>query len=378
MKILQIGASWLAYQFSGLERYFADLVTHLPALGTEITAFAYELKAAPEINGLKLVSLGSQDQSMAHKFIRQRRTLKQYLNNGTDLIVSHCTPSLFPSLADLRHKPLVCHFHGPRYLERRTEGANVISVQMSKFIEQQVYAKTHHAITLSLYMKNLLIEKYRFPEDKISVVPGGVSIERFKVPVSSREARELLTIPQDRPVIVCVRRLEGRMGLENLIQAIIEVRKAHSDVLLLIVGKGRLCESLTHQIQSSNLSNNIRMIGAVTDERLPLYYRAANFSIVPTIAYEGFGLILLESLASGTPVLATPVGAIPEVLTPLSDSSLLEGISPKALAAGITEALSGRRTLPNAVECESYAANYAWSIIATQVNGIYQKVVGLN
>lgn len=87
------------------------------------------------------------------------------------------------------------------------------------------------------------------------------------------------------------------------------------------------------------------MVGAVHDKTLPLFYRAADFSIVPTVAYEGFGLILLESLASGTPVLGTPVGAISEVLKPLSESLLLEGTSPRKMADGITQVLSGRRIL---------------------------------
>jgi glycosyltransferase involved in cell wall biosynthesis len=376
MKMLQIGASWFAYQFSGLERYFCDLVTHLPALGADITALAYELKAPPRLAGLNVISLGSQDRHVAHKFFKQRRILKTYLNSSTDLVVSHCTPSLFPSLGHLGHKPLVCHFHGPRYLERAMEGANPMSVQVSKFIEQRVYARTDHVITLSQYMKNVLVANYRFPEEKISVIPGGVSLDRFRRQVSRTEARELLGIPPDRPVILTVRRLECRMGLENLIEAMTEVRKAHSDALLLIAGKGRLRQKLSAQIQSQNLSHNIRLVGAVADETLPLYYQAADFSIVPTIAYEGFGLILLESLASGTPVLGTPVGAIPEVLTPLSDLLLLENTTPHALANGIRGALSGHRTLPTPQQCETYAAtNYDWSLIGSKVDAIYRQVV---
>ena len=166
------------------------------------------------------------------------------------------------------------------------------------------------------------------------------------------------------------------MGLHNLIEAISEVVRSYPDVLLLIAGKGRLKNELNTHIFSKNLTANIYMMGAVNDQVLPLLYRAADFSIVPSTAYEGFGLILVESLASGTPALGTPVGAIPEVLGPLSDSLLLEGISPLYLCNGIREVLSGERLMPRKQACEDYAAaNYAWPIVTRRVDAVYRKVL---
>ena len=94
-------------------------------------------------------------------------------------------------------------------------------------------------------------------------------------------------------------------------------------------------------LRSKNLCSSIRMMGSVTDQNLALLYRAADFSIVPSTDYEGFGLTLIESLASGTPVLGTPVGAIPEVLLPLSKSLLLDGVSPRLLAEGTRRCVDG-------------------------------------
>jgi glycosyltransferase involved in cell wall biosynthesis len=377
MKVLQIGASWFGYQLSGLERYYTELVSHLPLLGLEVTGVVYELKKAPNIEGLSLVSFGTQDKSLARKFLDQRRIVKSHLNNGIDLVVSHCTPSLFPSLRHLGQKPLICHFHGPRYLERTVEGASAISVQLSKYIEHKVYARADHIITLSHYMKRVLMETYAFSEQRISVIPGGVNIDRFKPTLSRGEARRRLGLTLDRPIFLTVRRLARRMGLHNLIDAMGEVARAHRGALLLIAGKGALRAELEEHIASKHLSANIQILGAITDETLPLLYRAADFSIVPTISYEGFGLILLESLASGTPVLGTPVGAIPEVLAPLSQSLLLEDTSYRHIAEGVGEVLSGRRKLPSMEACQRYATeNYAWPIVVSKINVLYQDVVG--
>src|ERR687891_1351506 len=93
MKVLQIGASWLSYQFSGLERYYAELVARLPCLGAEVTGLVYELKDSPVVPGLELISFGTQHKSVARQFLDQRRIVKQYLGDGCDLVVSHCTPS---------------------------------------------------------------------------------------------------------------------------------------------------------------------------------------------------------------------------------------------------------------------------------------------
>jgi glycosyltransferase involved in cell wall biosynthesis len=376
MKLLQIGASWFSYEFSGLERYYAELVTRLPALGTEITGLVYEMKQPPKFDGLKLVSFGTQHKSLVRKFLDQRRIVKRYLNDGIDLVVSHCTPSLFPSLNDLDGKPLICHFHGPRYIERTMEGANTISVQLSKYIEHKVYGRADRIITLSQYMKRVLVETYGFAEERVSVIPGGVNLDQFKQCVPREEARKRLELPQARPVILTVRRLERRMGLHNLVQAMSEVVRIHPDVLLLIAGKGTLQKELDQHIHSRNLSANVRLMGAVTDQVLPLLYRAADFSIVPTTAYEGFGLIIVESLASGTPVLGTPVGAISEVLSTLSESLLLESAAPQHLAEGMCEALSGKRALPNMQVCERYAVeNYGWPAIARKVHSVYRDVL---
>ena len=116
-------------------------------------------------------------------------------------------------------------------------------------------------------------------------------------------------------------------------------------------------------------------MGYLPDAQLPLAYRAANFSVVPTISFEGFGLIVTESLAAGTPVLGTPIGGIPEILQPFSQDLLFEDVTVESLAQGIIEALSGQRKLPNKEACQAYIkANYDWQAIAPQVKAVYQRV----
>ena len=142
--------------------------------------------------------------------------------------------------------------------------------------------------------------------------PWGVEARRFATTVTRREAREQLGWPQDRPTLVTVRRLTRRMGLESLIGAIKEVHGRAPEILLLVGGKGQLSKELSARVLSLGLEKNVRFLGFVPDEQLPLAYRAADLTVVPTVTLEGFGLIAVESLAAGTPVLVTPVGDCPK------------------------------------------------------------------
>jgi glycosyltransferase involved in cell wall biosynthesis len=180
----------------------------------------------------------------------------------------------------------------------------------------------------------------------------------------------------DRPIVVAVRRLARRMGIEHLIAAFADVRLENADALLVIVGGGHLFQALDRMVDEYGLRRNVVLTGRVAEDDLPWYYRSADLSIVPSVALEGFGLVVVESLACGTPALVTPVGGLPEVVAGLSESLILEASSVHAIADGLREALSGRRGLPTAQECSTYArAHFSWPTIAKQVKSVYGEVL---
>ncbi|HRR39717.1 MAG TPA: glycosyltransferase, partial [Syntrophales bacterium] len=124
-------------------------------------------------------------------------------------------------------------------------------------------------------------------------------MERFHPSGDRRDIRRRLGIPENRAVILTVRNLVPRMGLENLITAMKDVVKALPDVLLIIGGSGPLREKLLRLACELQLSDSIRFTGFIRDEELPDYYRAADIFVLPTIELEGFGLVTLEALACG-------------------------------------------------------------------------------
>ena len=127
-------------------------------------------------------------------------------------------------------------------------------------------------------------------------------------------------LPTDRPMVLTVRRLARRMGLQELVSAFAMVRQRVPDALLAIVGGGALRPALEAQIDGLGLTGSVRLLGRVEDAVLPTLFRAADLSVVPSSALEGFGLTSVEFARGGTPPLVTPVGGLPEVVRGLSES----------------------------------------------------------
>jgi glycosyltransferase involved in cell wall biosynthesis len=181
------------------------------------------------------------------------------------------------------------------------------------------------------------------------VLPPGVDLEHF-VPGSRAASRDRLGLPQTAHVVVSVRRLVPRMGLDVLLEAAAMVE---SPLVLVIGGEGPERPALERH--ASELGLNVRFVGRVDDRELADIYRAADVSVVPSVALEGFGLVVLEALACGTPVLASDVGGLGEALAGLDPTLVVPPAQPCALAERLTAAIAEPSSLPDTRRCRTYA-----------------------
>lgn len=377
MKILQIGLEWFPERAGGLNRYYYDCCNYLPQEDIQLDSL---LTGSSKINQdlpSRVIAVAPSKSLLLQRWWGMRKNYRQLIaREKYDLIVSHFALYTFALLDQIGDRPLVTHFHGPWALESDVEIKRPISIWVKKQIEKTVYRQSSQFIVLSQTFRDILHQEYQVPLAKIHIIPGGVDIDRFNINLSPTESRHQLNWPQDRPIIFCIRRLAKRMGIENLITAMAQVRDRYPDILLYIAGKGALATTLQTQIEALELTNNVKLLGFMPDQQLPLCYRAANFSIVPTIALEGFGLIVVESLAAGTPVLGTPIGGIPEILNPFCADLVLAGCNPDELARGMIETLSGERILPSNKACLDYVqTNYNWQAIAQKIKLVYQSAL---
>jgi len=377
MKTLQLGTSWFLEEAGGLARIYYGCVTYLPQAGVEVSGLVAGSDRVRQSSGGRVETFDSADSSTWQRSLKLRKAVKRVLaSSDYDLVATHFALYTFPALDLLGKLPLVMHFHGPWALESKAEGEGRLSTWGKWAIEKLVYQRANGFIVLSEAFRQILHKTYSVPLEKIFIVGGGIDTAQFDLGLSIAQAREKLGWQKDRRIILCVRRLVQRMGLENLISAIALIRNQHPDVLLLIAGKGAIAEALRSQIKELQLEDHVQLLGFVPDQDLAISYRAAELSIVPTISLEGFGLIVIESLAAGTPVLGTPIGGIPEILQPFASDLILEGSTTQQLAQGIIESLSGQRKMPTAEACQAYVRqNYDWQVIARQMKSVYEQIL---
>lgn len=306
---------------------------------------------------------------------RVRRTARVGVR-CVDLVAAHFALYAWPVLGMLRDTPLVVHFHGPWAEESRREGEGRLACAAKASLERRVYTRAARVIALSRSFARMVVQRYQVDEGNVVVVPGGVDADRFDVPLTRAEARSRLNWPGDRPIVLAVRRLTARMGLEALVDAAVRLRACRPDVLVVIAGRGPLQQALERRVAERGLAAHVRLVGFVPEEDLPAAYRAADVTVVPSESLEGFGLTTLESLAAGTPVVATPVGGLPEVVGPLHEGLLASGTDAEAIAEALGRVLDGQLRPIDPQTCRAYARRFDWSQIAPRVGAVYRQAIG--
>jgi glycosyltransferase involved in cell wall biosynthesis len=172
------------------------------------------------------------------------------------------------------------------------------------------------------------------------------------------------------------------MGLENLISAFEIVQNGRPDLLLVIGGEGPLEKALREQARRCGVEDFVRFAGYIPDEDLPSYYQMADLFILPTTELEGFGLVTVEALASGLPVLGTPVGGTREILAKLGADYLFEDSTPQSIATGILKVLNGWATNQAAYKnvsqtCRKVAEqHYSWDNHVSKLEELFHSMLG--
>lgn len=374
---LQIGMEWYPEApGSGVARMFHGLSRHLPAQGVGVTGLVTG-NGTPENRPDSIHAFAPPSASLPSRLWRLRSALQDHFQRADpQLVAAHFSLYALPLLTVARKCPLVVHFHGPWALESEAEDESALSVWGKRQVERAVYGRAQRFIVLSEAFKAVLTEHYGVAPEAVHVVPGGVDVDRFAPTQTTMEAREQLGWPTDRPVLFSVRRLVRRVGLDRLITAMQHVTEHRPDACLLIAGKGPLADALEARIEALGLADHVHLLGFVPEADLPLAYRAADLSVVPTRAFEGFGLVAVESLAAGTPAVVTPVGGLPEVVEDLSSTLVTEDASAEAIASRLLGALDRSVSLPSADACRDFAASrYDWPVIARQTRSVYEEVV---
>lgn len=358
-----LGKGWFPAEIGGLDRYFRELFEHLPG------ARAVLVGPAPE-SPPNLIAVATHGAPLAARIGRLAQVTRR-LACETDVVDAHFAlyafwPVLFGAL---RGKPLVVHFQGPWADENVATGdASPWRHCVRRRLESTVYRRADTVVTLTGAFRQVAIERYGVSPWNVRVERPGVDFTRFEVGDRAL-SRAALRLDEGAFVAVCVRRLVERMGVDVLLDAW-ESGAFASDRprKLLIAGDGPLHGALAARIaRSARLAESVDLLGRVDEEHLCNLYRAADLNVVPTLAFEGFGLVVLEAAACGTTSLVTDTGGLPEAVVGAPGARTVAAGNAAALAAALTEHVTPPRDA-----LRTWAGASAWPVVAERHQRIYQ------
>ena len=386
----------------GGERMLWEQARRLACRGHDVRVVS---RADPDATAL--VSIEREGVRIRH-FIADRRSIARFIRSSVfearravaaalseepvDVLHVHQPLAGYGALASRAgaRLPSLYSFYSPAPLEYRSRHGmtafhraglvGATGTAMLWAIERACLRRARLVHVLSDFSAEQLWKLYAVPRERIVRIRGAAATDRF-APAPDRGAiRGALGLPTDRLLLLTVRNLEARMGLDNLIEAMSRLQARYPSAVLLIGGAGSLRGALEAQSRTLGLGDHVRFLGYVLDVDLPRYYQAADLFVLPTRELEGFGLVTVEALACGTPVLGTPVGATPEILRTLCPSLVFRGTTPGVIAEDLERFLGDKERDPDGyarlrAACREHVERYyTWERATDELEGTLEHL----
>jgi len=216
-----------------------------------------------------------------------------------------------------------------------------------------------------------LFEKAHIPNERIHTIPNGFKKDLF-YPMDTKTSKDRLGLPQNKKILLSVGALVPTKGYSYMIRALKEIIKVRKDVHYCIVGSGKLRKMLGKQVSETDLQNYVTFIGGKPHNEIPLWMNACDLFVLPSLK-ESFGVVQIEALACGKPVVATRNGGSEEVITSDDYGLLVEPANPNDLAEKILMALDQEWDREAIL---AYAERFTWERIAEEIICVYEDVLG--
>jgi glycosyltransferase involved in cell wall biosynthesis len=219
--------------------------------------------------------------------------------------------------------------------------------------------------------KDIPIFSSIFPKEKIFYIPNGYDQGNIK-DMTKEEARKILNLPLDKNILFNLAILQNYKGHKYLIEAIQKVLQERSNILCLIGGDGPLKETLEEQIRHLGLEENVKLLGRIPHNEVSHWYSAADIFVLPSIN-ESFGIVQIEAMACGKPVVATYNGGSEEIIISEDYGLLCDSTDSQQLAKNILVALNREW---DAEKIRSYARGFTWEKNAEQTVKLFESIIG--
>jgi len=368
----------------GIARHCLGLSKALTRHGHNVHVITLEFPGAPlfeDVEGVKvhrvLIELGHPNfitwtLIFNHFMEKKVATLGREVN--FDVIHVHDWLTAMAGIASKHfiNKPLIATVHSTEI--GRSQGLHNPDSFLIDGIEWWMTYEAKQVIVCSNSVKSELENHFHLPPEKVTVIPNGVDIFNFDLNVNREDVKRRYGIRPDERIILFVGRLVPQKGVDTLIRAVPHIIKQHRDVRILISGDGWSKGYLEELARSSGFREYIKFLGFIPDSELAKLMASADVLVIPSI-YEPFGIVALEGMAAGVPVVATNVGGLAEIIEHDRTGVLVYPGNPESIAWGVNRVLSDRKysnwLVQNARRKVQEA--YSWDAIAERTLRIYEK-----
>lgn len=353
MKIAMITFEYPPFIMGGAGVYADNISKELTNLGHDVTIITPQIELSPpyEINGKLAIYRIPLLKYLPFKALQFWIKLPAYfkqLNDVQHFDVVHFNALSYwflrKKLSNAPHIGTVHHLVKDAYNKNRYENAfSLLDLSGEnnfalRVIEKRYIQSIDRFIAVSNFTKDRIVKSYNIDPGKIDIIYNGVNVPKCNFSQSEvLEYKKELSLP-DKPIILFVGRIDDpRKGLPLLFNAFRQVLLSR-DAALLIVGKGNRSKLNTMACELGILSD-VHFAGYVDDVHLRMIYQLCDVYVIPS-RLEGFGLTILEAMSAGKPIVATNVGAIPELIKNMENGILVESNDAQGLANTILQFIS--------------------------------------
>ena len=309
--------------------------------------------------------------------------ITRHIGNGRRFALMHAHDWLSGYVANDLHQryhiPLVVTVHATEMGRRRGHIHGHPLSERIHLAEQYLVREADLIIACSDFMRQEVIHSLDANPEKIRVIPNGVE---YKHLIELREKYAVFPhirrrwAQPDQPLIFFIGRLEWEKGPDLLVRAMPRILADFPDARLVLAGKGSYTDQLIDMIQDAGLEDAIQLAGFISDETRNELYAVADIAVFPS-RYEPFGIVALEAMAAGAPVVVSNVGGLSEVVDQ-GVTGLRADTTPDAIADALLDILhhpdlaaERARRAQNVVRTQ-----YSWEIIADRVLAVYRELLG--
>ncbi len=271
--------------------------------------------------------------------------------------------------------PHVVTFHTLALIKMQSRAGEVEPEERKK-TEREAMLTADRIVAFSGHERDAMARLYGADPSRVTLVPCGVDLTKFR-PLDQGEVRRRLGLNGEK-VLLYVGRVEPLKGLDLLVETAAQMEAGEQNVRMMVVGGGGAGEPETDRVRrlarEREVDGLIDFVGRVDHDDLPLYYNAADVCVVPSY-YESFGLVALESMACGTPVVATRVGGLPTIVQHGRTGYLKAWRCPDAFANSVEMIISSSGLQESmGAAARRRAELMGWSSVASMLSEEYRSL----